>query len=245
MAKCPVRVFHFSGGSSSAKMVIDNYLIGDVVLFCDTGREHPKTYKFINDFEAFEGIVVTRISMSGGWSAMLATMGGVPNRAKRRCTLELKIRTARRYMRSLGYSSYTQFVGFRYDERVRVAKYSSRWQTVTTLFPLYSSGQDKTAIVQYWFSKPYRLEIPSILGNCDLCFNKGEDKVIAILTNDLSLADKWIFDEEDSVSNPLGHTYFKGRTVRSLRDAASLLVSSGRVFDLSSLSPSFSCACTS
>jgi len=55
------RVINFSGGKTSAYMTIHEYREGDLVVFCDTGREHPKTYKFINDFEAFEGISVTRI----------------------------------------------------------------------------------------------------------------------------------------------------------------------------------------
>jgi 3'-phosphoadenosine 5'-phosphosulfate sulfotransferase (PAPS reductase)/FAD synthetase len=55
------KVFNFSGGKTSAYMVIKHWQKGDIVLFCDTGREHPKTYKFINDFEAFENIPVIRL----------------------------------------------------------------------------------------------------------------------------------------------------------------------------------------
>ena len=50
------RVINFSGGKTSAYMTIHEYRDGDLVIFCDTGREHEKTYKFINDFEAFEKI---------------------------------------------------------------------------------------------------------------------------------------------------------------------------------------------
>lgn len=57
------RVINFSGGKTSALMtILLRPTPEDIVLFCDTGREHPKTYKFINDFEAFEGIEVHRIS---------------------------------------------------------------------------------------------------------------------------------------------------------------------------------------
>lgn len=48
-----VRLINFSGGKTSAYMTIKNYREGDYVVFTDTGREHPKTYKFINDFEAY------------------------------------------------------------------------------------------------------------------------------------------------------------------------------------------------
>lgn len=60
------RVFNFSGGRTSAFMVIHYYKPGDIVIFCDTGREHPKTYKFINDFEAYEQIPIIRLQHEGG-----------------------------------------------------------------------------------------------------------------------------------------------------------------------------------
>ena len=44
------RIINFSGGKTSAYMTIQEYKEGDLVIFCDTGREHTKTYKFINDF---------------------------------------------------------------------------------------------------------------------------------------------------------------------------------------------------
>ena len=59
------RVINFSGGKTSALMTIMNYREGDLVIFADTGREHDKTYKFINDFEAYENIPVIRISYEG------------------------------------------------------------------------------------------------------------------------------------------------------------------------------------
>lgn len=239
-----VRVLHFSAGQSSAKMVIDNYQDGDLVIFCDTEREDPKTYKFLNDFEAHEGIPVIRLSFPGGWKGMLKNMKGIPNRAKRRCTIEMKIRRARRYLRTLGITTYTQFVGFRSDELDRVKTYKHWWKKVTTLFPLYTSGQDKPMINAYWLGKIYRLEIPSILSNCDLCFQKGEDKVIAILTNDISKADKWIDDEEDEVLNPHKYTYFEKHTMRELRDIAQDFINKGKIFDLTNMTAKFSCSCT-
>jgi hypothetical protein len=238
------RVFHFSGGQSSAKMVIDNYQKGDLVIFCDTEREHPKTYKFICDFQAYENIPVIMLTMPGGWKGMLSKMKGIPNRFKRKCTLELKIKTARRYLRSLGIFSYTQFIGFRHDEPNRVKKYRNYWKKVLTLFPLNDSRQTKPDINSYWSTKPYKLEIPSLLSNCDACFMKGEDNVIAIFTNDISMADKWINDEEDLILNPLGHTYFQKYSMRQLRDIAQQFIDKGKIFDLNERVLKFNCACT-
>lgn len=235
------RVFHFSGGSSSGKMVIDNYQEGDLVIFCDTGREDAKTYKFINDFEAHEGIPIIRLTMEGGWKGMLKKMKGIPNRAKRRCTIEMKIKTARRYLRTLGWIRYTQFVGFRADENQRVLDYKHHWKKVVTVFPLYDTGQDKPRINAYWSTKPYKLEIPAILSNCDLCFMKGEGNVIAILTNDITKADKWIDDEDN---DPNGYTYFDKQSMRQLKEVAQSFIDKGKIFNLDEAIPKFNCSCT-
>lgn len=237
------RVFHFSGGSTSGMMTIQNWKEGDLVIFCDTGREDPETYRFLNDFEAHEGIPVVRLTMTGGWKGLLTKMKGIPNRAKRRCTIEMKIKTARRYLRSIGMIRYTQFVGFRYDEPDRVKNYAHYWKKVDTLFPLFESKVTKRMVKEYWELKPYRLNIPPILSNCDLCFMKGPDKVIAILTNDISKADKWIQDEEDASLNPNGYTYFEKHTMRQLRDTAQSFIDKGKIFDLSEMTSKFSCTC--
>ncbi len=60
------KIINFSGGKTSALMAIQNYNEGDTVLFTDTMREHPMTYKFIDDFEKYENIPVTRITYDGG-----------------------------------------------------------------------------------------------------------------------------------------------------------------------------------
>ena len=116
------RVINFSGGKTSAYMTIQEYKEGDLVIFCDTGREHPKTYKFINDFEAFENIPIIRLKYEGGFEALLKKTKGIPNQFKRYCTVELKVKTARRYLRSLKITKYENLIGFRYDEPLRVKR---------------------------------------------------------------------------------------------------------------------------
>ena len=95
------RVINFSGGKTSAYMTIQEYKKGDLVIFCDTGREHPKTYKFINDFEAFENIPVIRLKYEGGFEKLIENRKAIPNNFKRFCTIELKIKTARREKQSI------------------------------------------------------------------------------------------------------------------------------------------------
>ena len=243
------RVINFSGGKTSAYMTIQEYREGDLVVFCDTGREHEKTYKFINDFEAHEKIPIIRIKymdQENPFDFLLAKKNYkvIPNRMKRICTVELKVKTCKRYLKTLGILRFENFIGFRIDEPLRVKRHVERFVKVKTRFPLYEQGINKDMINDFWSKKPYTLEIPSILGNCDLCFMKGKNAIINILSVYPELADKWIQDEDEAQKNGKlgGHTYFSDITYRELRNIAQ-----NNLFketDLTQISPAFNCACT-
>jgi hypothetical protein len=236
-----IRVFNFSGGKTSAYMVIRYYQPGDLVIFCDTGREHPKTYKFINDFEAYENIPIIRLQYEGGFEEMLRKKGNktLPNRMRRFCTHILKIQTARKYLLQNNIKKYDNYIGFRYDEGQRVHRHKEKLKSVTTKFPLYDDKIDKNIIEHYWKNKNYTLELPRILGNCTLCFMKGKNAIISILKYYPELAEPWINDEEKN--NKKGHTYLPGVTIRQLKSIAQNNLFTNHLEDLS---PAFDCACT-
>ncbi len=233
------KIIHFSGGKTSAYMTIKYYVSGDLVIFCDTGREYEKTYKFINDFEAFENIPIIRLTYEGGFEKLLEKRAAIPNQFKRFCTLELKKRTARRYLRANGIKDYTQLIGFRADEGKRVRDYRHEWKTVTTLFPLNEDGITKQDVNDYWATKPYTLEMPQILGNCTLCFLKGKNAIMAILSKFPELADPWIADETRNGK----HTYIKDISIQQLKVLSQNYVNTD--YDLQKFVPEMSCACTS
>lgn len=240
-----MRIINFSGGKTSAYMTIKNYQKDDLVIFCDTGREHPLTYKFINDFEAFENIPIIRLKYKDAENPFAALLkhnkySNIPNRVKRFCTIELKIKTARRYLRSLGIMKYYNLIGFRYDEPLRVKRRKKMWKGVTDIFPLFDEKIDKQKINEYWSKKEYTLEIPSILGNCTLCFMKGKNAILSILSLYPDLADEWIKDEQN---NKKGYTYFDNISMQQLKN-----ISQNNLFseqNLENLNPAFDCACTS
>jgi len=243
------RVFNFSGGKTSAYMTIHNYKQGDLVIFCDTGREHPKTYKFINDFEAFEKIPVIRLKYYGAenpFSEMLLKRKYkiIPNRVKRFCTDELKIKTCKRYLRSIGIRKFENFIGFRSDEPLRIKRRVQKFVNVIDKFPLYEQGINKSMINEYFANKPYNLEIPSILGNCTLCFMKGKNAIMAILREYPELADEWIKDENEAQKNGKygGHTYFHNTTIEHLRNLAQNNLFKNT--ELKNIEPAFNCSCT-
>lgn len=210
------RIINFSGGLSSAMMTILEYNPEtDIVIFSDTGREHPKTYKFINDFEANEKIPVKRLEYKNeygtGFTALYTKKKVIPNRMFRTCTIELKIRITTNYVRKeLGLKKMEWLVGFRGDEPKRVREYECQ-KYKTPKFPLYERGIVLKDVFEFWACKKYTLEIPRILGNCDLCFLKGKANIILILKHYQELADKWIADEERN-----GKSFIKGVTYKEL-----------------------------
>jgi 3'-phosphoadenosine 5'-phosphosulfate sulfotransferase (PAPS reductase)/FAD synthetase len=241
------RIFNFSGGKTSAYMVIHYYQPGDLVIFCDTGREHQKTYKFINDFEAYENIPIIRIKYQetdDPYKSFLekTNYDFLPDPFVRTCTKELKVKTCRRYLRSIGIMKYENFIGFRYDEPLRVKRRKQMWKQVFDKFPLYDDQIDKPKINAYWESKPYNLEIPSILGNCTLCFMKGKNAIINILSQYPELAKPWIEDEEKCKQIGNGHTYFNNITYKQM-----LSIAQNNLFsnNLDEISPAYNCSCTS
>jgi hypothetical protein len=243
------RVINFSGGKTSAYMTIKEYREGDLVVFCDTGREHEKTYKFINDFEAHENIPIIRIKWKNSENPFAELLQQsnykkIPNRVKRFCTDELKIKTCKRYLKSIGVIQFENLIGFRSDEELRVKRRVQKFKKVHDKFPLYVNGVDKQMINEFWSKKPYTLEIPSILGNCTLCFMKGKNAIINILASYPELANEWIKDEEQSkINNKFGgHTYFTDISYKNLLDIAQNNLFKNQ--DLNQLAPAFDCACT-
>ena len=230
------RVINFSGGRTSALMTILEYKEEDIVIFCDTGREHEKTYKFINDFEAFENIPIIRLKYEGGFEKLIEKRKALPNIMMRFCTIELKIKTARRYLRSLGYTGYINFIGYRNDEQLRISRRKKMWQKVTDIFTLNDLKITKSNVIEYWNNQPYDLEIPPLLGNCDLCFLKGKNAIIQILKQNPELADKWIADEEK-----IGATYIKGISYKTMLGLSKNLKKQVDLFDVE---PAFNCSCS-
>ena len=236
------KIINFSGGKSSALMTILNYKEGDLVIFTDTGREHPKTYKFIDDFEKNENIPIIRLKYDGGFRVLIRNKKFkiLPNRMKRICTVELKINTCKRWLRkNFGKQDYEWLIGFRSDEKKRVLNYDPMVNYIHPKFPLYEKGINKEMVNQYWLTKNYNLEIPSILGNCTLCFLKGKDALINIMRAYPELAKEWIEDEE--LTN--NRTYLQGITYKQLFEISQkpdLFTS----INLENIDPAFNCSCT-
>lgn len=110
----------------------------------------------------------------------------LPNQASRFCTTETKIRTGKRYLRSIGWDYWTTCVGMRHDEQRRIKPegvlLKDRW---TVWQPLNHAKVSKRDVQRWWNAQPFDLRLPNVngscwLGNCDGCFLKSEANVAAL-----------------------------------------------------------------
>ena len=238
----------FSGGRTSAfmlKQIIDanpDWPSDRVqVTFQNTGREMPETLDFVRDVELHFGVPVTWIEYRGEGSSFkivdwyTASREGepfeqlirkrkyLPNQNMRFCTEELKIRTAKRYLRWLGWDYWTNCVGIRADEphRLNKAPPKDRW---TVWRPLAEAGVGKHDVSDFWKSQQFDLQLANIngttpLGNCDGCFLKGEKKIAELIRQYPERA-KWWEQMEDlaaSLSAKEAATFKKNTKRREMR----------------------------
>ena len=138
----------FSGGRTSGYMLYKileaNTGLPDraKVIFTNTGREMDQTLDFIQEcsdrwnvkiiwleYDVDEGKIGLRevnhnsASRNGEpFEKLIASKQVLPNVLMRYCTVELKIRTAKRYLRKNKWKNWVNLVGLRYDEQSRLNK---------------------------------------------------------------------------------------------------------------------------
>ena len=243
------RVFMFSGGSTSAYMVLKYYAAGDIVVFADTGREHELTYKFIADFQRYTGIPILIARYKNSTNPFRQLLEDKKNRKlptlhRRFCTIELKIKPIKKLLKSMGVIQFEQMIGFRADEPQRVKKREQPYKKVVDVFPLYRDGVTKKDIDLYWQSMPFKLEVPRILGNCTLCFMKGHNAIIKILSMHPELAAEWLIDEKlHAEYKPNGENTYNSKFSISQMLTASQQIQS-LPFQLQDIEPAYNCACS-
>lgn len=227
----------FSGGRTSAYMLHQimeaNGGLPDRVeaTFQNTGREMPQTLDFVAEVGHRWGVnivwleylptaphfqIVSHNSAARNgepFEAMIRKKQYLPNQQQRFCTTELKIRTAKRYLMSLGWLHWTNCTGIRADEPHRLNKPApkDRW---TIWNPLATAGVGLHHVTDFWANQPFDLRLPNVkgncwLGNCDGCFLKSEAHVAAF-TREFPERAQWWDDMERVVGEM---SVSKGRTM--------------------------------
>lgn len=230
----------FSGGSTSAYMlwrVLQANTVHDLkrwllVCFANTGREDEATLRFVREVArqwslnivwlefrdaptAFVQVDFFSASRDGEpFEALIRKRNYLPNPVTRFCTVELKIRTMHRYIRSIGFGDedgcWDQMVGIRADEPRRVSKIRARGGSTETkdetmLIPLADAGVSVQEVDAFWEAQDFRLELTrfkgrTLAGNCDLCFLKPPAQRLSLIREKPQRAVWWIRMEKEAVN---------------------------------------------
>lgn len=238
----------FSGGRTSAYMLHEiirahgGRLPTDVqVVFANTGKEREETLRFVYEcgvhwnvriiwveriLEApgFEIVGFNSASRDGEpFERLIDRRGYLPNAVARFCTIELKIRAMRDFMKAQGHRTWNNAVGLRYDEGIRVLKGIARnesgkdpWRTC---WPLSTAKVTKADVLAFWERQQFDLGLLGVEGNCDLCFLKGRGKLLALIRRRPELAEWWMRMEANSrASKPTGARFITEFTYADLAE---------------------------
>lgn len=116
-----LRVVQISGGKDSqatAKLIRSLYPNDNIIgLFCDTGFEHPKTYKHVNTICDLYNLQLVTLK-EGTVEQKVKRYGRYPSDMARFCTDELKIIPAKKYLigKALEGFNVINYLGVRSDE---------------------------------------------------------------------------------------------------------------------------------
>ncbi len=147
MAKQTVRhILGLSGGKdSTALAVLLHREIPDLeYFFCDTHKELPETYEYLDRIEARLGIKIQRLSAERGFDHWLDVYGGfLPSPKSRWCTKQMKIIPLERF---IGEDEAVSYVGIRADENRD--GYVSTKPNIRPVFPFKERGLVKADILR-------------------------------------------------------------------------------------------------
>lgn len=190
----------FSGGESSAYMlelILNKYdkTHKIIICFCNTGEEDEETLLFVEKIKDYYNVEIiyleyrkergfeivdfntayrkTEEEVKNGFRnhpfRLWVEDYGFPQFPNRTCTREMKERTIDRYLSSLGIMPRhrVKCVGIRFDEL------SKRPPNPKQYYELILQGVTKKDVNEFFIKMPFRLQIPSYLGNCGACISKS------------------------------------------------------------------------
>ncbi len=134
----PRHILSLSGGKDSTALAVymRDRVPGMEYIFCDTKKELPETYEYLDKIEAYLDKKIIRLCDNRGFDHWLTRKGGyLPSSRMRWCTESLKIKPFENYV---GSEPVLLYVGIRYDED-RTAYVSSK-PNIKAVYPFVEDG---------------------------------------------------------------------------------------------------------
>ena len=171
-------------------------------------RKKSRNGRLESPYKAYANVVDYATASRNGepFMKVIRARNMLPNVMARFCTVELKILTSQRYLKSLGWELWGNAIGLRGDEPHRVAKLrtTNRHSNEEPLVPLFEANVSLENVMNWWSKQPFDLNLNQHEGNCDLCFLKGINKTKQIMKDRPDLAQWWIEAEAEAEAERIG-----------------------------------------
>jgi len=131
-------ILGLSGGKDSTALAIflRDRLPQLEYVFCDTQKELPETYEYLDRLQAFLGKPIARLNANRGFDHWLEVYGGyLPSSRMRWCTRMLKIKPFEEYV---GNDDVLSYIGIRADEDR--SGYISTKANIKPVYPFKEAG---------------------------------------------------------------------------------------------------------
>jgi len=139
-------ILSLSGGKDSAALAIfmRDRITNMEYVFCDTGKELPETYTYINKIEAYLGKPIIHLNPEYSFDHWLQIFGGyLPSPLARWCTKQLKLKPFEKYC---GDDLVYSYIGIRAEED-RIG-YISHKPGITPFYPFREHGITKKDVIR-------------------------------------------------------------------------------------------------
>lgn len=132
-------ILSLSGGKDSTALAIymRDRVAGMEYVFCDTQKELPETYEYLERIEAYLGKPINRLNATRGFDHWLELYGGyLPSSRMRWCTKMLKLRPFEEFV---GDDPVLSYIAIRADEGKREG-YISKKPNIKVVYPFKEAG---------------------------------------------------------------------------------------------------------
>ena len=203
-----------SSGYSSVLMAvkIKEWYPNDNIIFAmaNTSKERAESLEFMNDCDKYfnlnmdwveaefheKGIGVTYkivnykdLKRSGQIFEQGIKKLGIPSKINKWCNRDMKVTPLKKYADNIfGKNNYSIAVGMRIDEVDRVSK---DYKTNNVFYPLIENKISTKERNLFWKNQPIKITIPAYKGNCDLCFEKSNRKLMTIIKEEPNIIKWW------------------------------------------------------
>jgi len=114
---------------------------------------------------------------------------GIPCKINKWCNRDMKIVPLKKFADSIfGLDNYSIAVGMRVDEIDRIGE---NYKTNNTFYPLFDNNIDTRYRNKFWKEQSIQITIPAFKGNCDMCFEKSNRKLMTILKEEPNIVNWW------------------------------------------------------